>query len=402
MQPAPALACLALGLALAFGEGSALRHGELRTAHQATDFGVKVFQRVLQASRDRNVVFSPYGVSSVMAMLQLTTAGKTLQQIQDAMGFSVSENGTAPALRRLSRELMGPWNRDEIRTADAIFVQRDLELVQGFMPNFFKLFRTTVKQVDFSEAERATFIINDWVERHTKGMVGDLLPEGAVDGLTRLALVNALYFHGQWRTPFPEAGTHRRLFYKSDGSTVSVPMMAQTSKFNYTEFETPDGHFYDVLELPYHGETLSMFIAAPCDKAVPLAALTATLDAELVRHWSGNMTRLPRLVVLPRFSLETEVDLRGPLEDLGVTDIFHPSKADFSRLSGREPLSAAQARQKVKVEVNESGTVASSSTAILVSARMAPLEVVMDRSFLFVVRHNPTETILLLGQLMEP
>lgn len=64
---------------------------------------------------------------------------------------------------------MGPWNKNEITTADAIFVQRDLELVQGFMPHFFKLFRTTVKQVDFSEVERARFIINDWVQRHTKG-----------------------------------------------------------------------------------------------------------------------------------------------------------------------------------------------------------------------------------------
>lgn len=80
-----------------------------------------------------------------------------------------AERGTAPALRKLSKELMGSWNKNEISTADAIFVQRDLELVQGFMPHFFKLFRTTVKQVDFSEMERARFIINDWVERHTKG-----------------------------------------------------------------------------------------------------------------------------------------------------------------------------------------------------------------------------------------
>lgn len=64
---------------------------------------------------------------------------------------------------------MGPWNKDEISTADAIFVQRDLKLVQGFMPHFFRLFRTTVKQVDFSETERARFIVNDWVKRHTKG-----------------------------------------------------------------------------------------------------------------------------------------------------------------------------------------------------------------------------------------
>lgn len=79
------------------------------------------------------------------------------------------EKGMAPALRQLYKELMGPWNKDEISTADAIFVQRDLKLVQGFMPYFFRLFRTTVKQVDFSEMDRARFIINDWVKRHTKG-----------------------------------------------------------------------------------------------------------------------------------------------------------------------------------------------------------------------------------------
>lgn len=84
----PALACLTLGLVLVFGEGSVLHH-EPHTIHQATDFGVKVFKHVVQASQDRNVVFSPYGVSSVLAMLQLTTAGKTQQQIQDAMGFKI-------------------------------------------------------------------------------------------------------------------------------------------------------------------------------------------------------------------------------------------------------------------------------------------------------------------------
>ncbi|XP_051017208.1 plasminogen activator inhibitor 1 [Acomys russatus] len=403
MQPSSALACLTtLGLVLVFGNGFAFHLQESRAARQATDFGVRVFRHVVQASKDRNVVFSPYGVSSVMAMLQLTTAGKTQQQIQDAMGFRISEKGTAPALRRLSKELMGPWNKDEITTADAIFVQRDLELVQGFMPHFFKLFRTTVKQVDFSEAERARFIINDWVEKHTKGMISNLLAKGAVDQLTRLVLVNALYFNGQWKTPFSESRTRQGLFHKSDGSTVSVPMMSQTNKFNYTEFTTPDGHDYDILELPYHGETLSMLIAAPFKKEVPLSALTDILDAELIRQWKSSMTRLPRHLILPKFSLETEVDLRGPLENLGMTDMFSSTEANFTSLTDQEQLSVAQALQKVKIEVNESGTVASSSTAILISARMAPPEVIMNRPFLFVVWHNPTDTILFMGQLMEP
>lgn len=66
-------------------------------------------------------------------------------------------------------------------------------------------------------------------------MISDLLAKGAVDQLTRLVLVNALYFNGQWKTPFAESSTHHGLFHKSDGSTVSVPMMVQTNKFNYSE-----------------------------------------------------------------------------------------------------------------------------------------------------------------------
>lgn len=398
----PVFACLALGLALIFGEASTSYHHQSPVAHLATDFGVKVFQQVAQASKDRNVVFSPYGVASVLAMLQLTTGGETRQQIQEAMQFKIEEKGIAPALRQLYKELMGPWNKDEINIADAIFVQRDLKLIQGFMPYFFRLFRTTVKQVDFSEMERARFIVNDWVKRHTKGMISDLLGEGTVDQLTRLVLVNALYFNGHWKTPFPESGTHHRLFHKSDGSTISVPMMAQTNKFNYTEFSTPDGHYYDILELPYHGDTLSMFIAAPYEKEVPLSALINILDDQLISQWKGNMTRLPRLLVLPKFSLESEVDLRQPLENLGMTDMFSPSQADFSSFSDQEPLYVSQALQKVKIKVNEKGTVASSSTAITVSARMAPEEIIMDRPFLFVVRHNPTGAVLFMGQVMEP
>lgn len=402
MKVSPVFACLALGLASILGEGSASDHRQLQAAQMVTDFGVKVFQQVAQASKDRNVIFSPYGVASVLAMLQLTTRGETRQQIQATMQFDIEEKGMAPALRQLYKELMGPWNKDEISIADAIFVQRDLKLVQGFMPHFFRLFRTTVKQVDFSEIERARFIINDWVKKHTKGMISDLLGEGAVDSLTRLVLVNALYFNGHWKTPFPESGTHHRLFHKSDGSTVSVPMMAQNNKFNYTEFSTPDGHYYDILELPYHGDTLSMFIAAPYEKEVPLSALTNILDAQLISHWKGNMTRLPRLLILPKFSLESEIDLRRPLENLGMTNIFNPSQADFSTFSDQEPLYVSQALQKAKIKVNERGTEASSSTSITVSARMAPEEIIMDRPFLFVVRHNPTGTVLFMGQVMEP
>uniref|UniRef100_H9G4Z2 Plasminogen activator inhibitor 1 n=1 Tax=Anolis carolinensis TaxID=28377 RepID=H9G4Z2_ANOCA len=279
-----------------------------------------------------------------------------------------------------------------VSTADALFVQRDLVLKAGFLPSFQRVFRQAVKQVDFMEPDRARSIINAWVEKHTEGMIQGFLREGLLDQLTRLLLVDAIHFQGQWALPFPEASTRRRLFHKPDGSTVSVPMMQQTARFNYGEFSTPEHMEYDVIELPYQGETLSMLIAAPFEVDAPLSALTAILSAHLVDQWKSNMTRVTRLLVLPKFSLESELDLRRPLEALGMTDMFDARKADFSSLSDEEPLFVAQALQKVKIEVNESGTKASAATAAIVYSRMAPLEMVLDRPFLFLVRHNPTGT----------
>lgn len=399
MQPL-VLACLALALVPI--QSAPRAHSPAHVAQLASDFGVKVFQQVAEASGDSNVAFSPYGVASVLAMLQLTASGDTRTQIQEAMGFHIDEPGLGIALRQLHALLLGAWNMDEVTTADAIFVQRDLELVPGFLPRFHRLFRTAVKQVDFSEVERARFIINDWVQRHTRGMIRELLGEDAVNQLTRLVLVNALYFKGQWKLPFPPAGTHHRLFHKSDGSTVKAAMMAQTNYFNYTEFETPEGHLYDVVELPYHGDTVSMFVAAPVQRAVPLSTLTRLLDAQLLRQWKASMRRVPRVLVLPKFSLETEIDLRRPLERLGVSDMFKPSQADFSSLSVQEQLFVSRALQKVKVQVNETGTVASSATGVVFTARMAPEEMVVDKPFLFLVQHKPTGTVLFLGQVMEP
>ncbi|XP_066467139.1 plasminogen activator inhibitor 1 [Tiliqua scincoides] len=376
--------------------------GVSRVAGLATDFGLEVFREVVKASPERNVAFSPYGVAAVLAMLQLGAAGDSRSQIEGAMRFAVDDWGIPQALRQLQKLVMDPRNRDVVGLADAVFVQRDLELAPDFMPRFHRIFRQTVKQVDFTESEQARGIINDWVQKHTEGMIQDFLQKGTLDERTRLVLVDAIHFKGLWSLPFQAAATRPRLFHKIDGSSTSVPMMEQTAKFNYGEFSTPEGMEYDVIELPYQEETLSMLIAAPFGKDAALSALSSRINTRLVADWQSSMVRVTRLLVLPKFSLESEADLRGPLEALGVRDVFSASKANFSSLSGQESLFVAQALQKVKIDVSESGTEASSATAAVVYSRMAPLEVVLDRPFLFLVRHNPTGTLLFMGQVMEP
>ncbi|PIO37195.1 hypothetical protein AB205_0201380 [Aquarana catesbeiana] len=316
------------------------------------------------------------------------------------------ERTVSTALRKIRHQISGSNVSGEhatrVNLADGLFIQRDLDLTPGFLKRFQAIFQRHVAQINFTDPLQAKDILNQWVENQTDGMIKDLLESNSISPLTRLILLSAVSFKGKWVLPFPEKATHSRPFYRSDGSVVQTQMMANTAKYNCSEFETPDGEYYDVIELPYEGGDLSMLIAAPYEKHVPLSAITNILTPELINQWKANMQKLTRLLVLPKFSLVSEVNLKTPLERLGIEDMFSEEKADFSRLSSERPLYVSEAFQKIKVEVTESGTRASAATAVILLARMAPLEVIMDHPFLFLIRHNPTGTLLFIGQVMEP
>ncbi|XP_072255508.1 plasminogen activator inhibitor 1 [Pyxicephalus adspersus] len=386
---------------------AALRPNTLNSvAQKDVGFGVRLFQEVLQEHKNKNLGFSPYGVSSALNILQSGTEGETLEQLRTASNYGYSERTVSAALRRLRNQISGsnisgePTTR--VNLADGLFVQRDLDLTPGFLKRFHATFQRHVSQINFTDPSEAKDILNQWVENQTDGMIKDLLGSNSIPPLTRLVLLSAVSFNGKWVLPFPEKATHSRPFYRSDGSEVQTQMMANTAKYNCSEFETPDGEFYDVIELPYEGGELSMFIAAPYEKHVPLSAITGILTPELINEWKAKMQKLTRLLVLPKFSLVSEVNLKTPLERLGIENMFSGEKADFSRLSNEKPLYVSEAFQKIKVEVTESGTRASAATAAVLLARMAPLEVIMDHPFLFLIRHNPTGTLLFIGQVMEP
>ncbi|XP_067880049.1 plasminogen activator inhibitor 1 [Heterodontus francisci] len=367
------------------------------------DFGIRVFKKIAASAGDRNVVFSPYGAAALMGMAQLGAAGDTLEQLQAALGYRLEDNSVPMALKHLQKEVTAKSNQDIVYAANSVFIQRSMNLPRAYIKNYRKAFNGWPKQLYFPDSKMATYIINKWVEAQTRGMIPDFLRPGLLDPfLTRMVLVNAIYFKGLWKMPFPAEATHKRVFYKADGTKILVPMMSLSAKLNASEFVTPSGLDYDVIELPYHGETLSMYIVAPFQKEDPLSALTDIITAPLVNEWKNTLETVKRQLVLPKFSLNSETDLRNTLMDMGITDMFHAGKADFTKISKTEQLFVSKALQKVKIEVNESGTKASAATAAILYERMAPLEVVIDRPFLFLVRHNPTGTILFMGQVMEP
>lgn len=233
-------------------------------------------------------------------------------------------------------------------------------------------------------------------------MITDFLPSGVLSELTRLVLLNALHFHGVWKTPFDPKLTREQLFHRVNGSAVSVPMMTMTSKFNCGEFVTEDGVDYDVIEVPYEGESLSMLLVIPFERDVPLLALNKELRSSRINQWRKQMRKINKQLAIPRFSMDTEIDLKSTLSKMGLGDIFSQSKADFSRITTEETLCVSKVLQRVKLEVNEEGTKGSSATAAIIYSRMAVEEITLDRPFYFLIQHKPTGALLFSGQVNQP
>uniref|UniRef100_A0A0E9WN39 Serpin domain-containing protein n=2 Tax=Anguilla anguilla TaxID=7936 RepID=A0A0E9WN39_ANGAN len=144
-----------------------------------------------------------------------------------------------------------------------------------------------------------------------------------------------------------------------------------------------------------------MLIALPSEDNTAVSSLLPHINTSTVQSWTKLLTQRKVRLLMPKFSAEAEVDLQTPLTALGVTDMFSQSKANFKYLSS-EPLYVSKALQKAKIQVNEDGTKASAATTAILLARSSPPWVIVDRPFIFLIRHNLTGTVLFMGQINKP
>ena len=257
-------------------------------------------------------------------------------------------------------------------------------------------------QVDFvHEAEQARQAINTWVEEKTEGKIVDLIPRGVLDGQTRLVLTNAIYFKGDWSTPFPKAATRDDTFHAGGGKTVTVPLMFKNDDFGYRA-----GDGLKVLELPYGKGDLSAVAILP-DAVDGLPALEAKLTAEDLGRWLGELRRRKVQVFLPRFKLTSQFSLRDVLADLGMHQAFDRDAADLSGISTQEKLHISAVVHKAFVDVNEEGTEAAAATGVIVATRAAmvrqePAVFRADHPFLFLIRDTRSGSILFVGRVDNP
>jgi serine protease inhibitor len=295
-----------------------------------------------------------------------------------------------------------------------------------------------VQLADFmTNADKERLRINKWATQQTEGLIKDPFPEGSLNAETRLAIVNAIYFKGEWKTPFKKSDTSPQPFTLESGQSVQTALMnrVDSSDVKYAAFHgdgrlfaTPEmveaselvgdgGTLYpgkdgfSMIEMPYRGDKLSMVVIAPNDPA-GLPSIESRLNAANLAAWMKSMAQREIEVFMPKFKMETTYDklgeANGTLAAMGMPTAFGGT-ADFSGMGSKEQLFIDQVIHKAFISVNEAGTEAAAITGYPPPGAEAPGKKIpftptfsADRPFLYLIHDRGSGTVLFLGRMLNP
>jgi serpin B len=368
-----------------------------------TEFALALYRR--EAGNAANLFFSPYSISSALAMTYAGARGQTEEQMARALRFRLPPAELPQAFAGIADRL-GQIGQEQGKTlalsvANCLWHERQYHFLESFLELNRKYFRAEIQAADFvHQPEVARAAINAWVERQTRDKIRDLLQRGQITPQTRLVLCNAIYFKGSWASKFDPKATRPLPFFVSANRPVTVPMMARTMKVRSRE---QDG--CTLFELPYAGGELSMVILLP-DAVDGLAAVEQQLTAEKLGDWLVALRQAGEReaqVALPKFKLNCRLDLGQDLAAMGMPSAFG-STADFSGITGSRDLFISGVVHQAYVDVNEEGTEAAAATGVTMRAMSVQRPVVLrvDHPFLFLIQELRTGTILFLGRVTNP
>jgi serpin B len=371
--------------------------------HDNSAFACDLYRKL--ATGEENLMFSPYSISTVMAMTYAGARGNTATEMASTLRFSLDQPHLHPAFAGIEASLDGVTKDGSIRlsVANSLWPQKGYPFLRHYNSLIKKRYGVSIHAVDFEQAaEDARTQINGWAEDQTEGRIKDLIAPGILNSLTRLVLANAVYFKGKWANEFMPKYTRDVPFHVTADRIVQAPMMTQKLTCQYASHPS-----LDIVALPYRGDGMAMVVLLP-KEVDGLRQLEGELTAEALDGWLDPLVEQKVLVSLPRFKVTSMLRLEDALRSLGMVDAFDPSRADFSGIDGRTAwLFISAVLQKAFVEVNEEGTEAAAATAVVATlgvppAGPPPAVFWADHPFLFLIRETSTGSILFMGKLSDP
>ncbi|KAI0212404.1 Serpin B8 [Lamellibrachia satsuma] len=365
-------------------------------------FAIDLYKKIGSSSSGQNMIFSPFSVSAALAMTYGGAIGTTSTQMSQVLRFNYipwycNVHETFQSLMNLLP------NYNTLNTANKIFIDNSFTLKPSYVTLTTTYYLAPAQVLNIhGNPSGSTATINNWVATQTDQQITNLL--SPLDPRTALVLVNAITFKDKWLKPFGMSSNGA--FHVSSSQTVQTCKMQMSCGPASRRHGNIPALDSQILELQYKSNEVSMYILRP-NQIGGLAFLESNLNLGTLNAAIADMTTKQVNVILPKFSLSQNIDLKVYLQAMGMTNVFDQSAADLSGIgTGSGDLYVDFVQHMAIIKVDEQGTEASAATAVGVCyarrRRDTPVPFDVDRPFLFILREKRCGSILFMGRLTTP
>ena len=360
-----------------------------------TDFALKIFKELSNEDKNTNVFISPISISLAAAMAYNGAKNSTQQEIAETLEFKdYNIEGLNSSFKVLLSSMTDIDEMVQIYTGNSIWCKKDFSIEKDFTDLARNYYNASIYNEDFNNPDTAGKM-NDWVSKATEGKISNIVsPQALKDAV--MYLVNAIYFKGQWTDKFKAEDTKEDDFFLIDKNIKKVQMMANNKKYEYYE-----GDDFQMIRMPYGRGKAAMYVLLP-NEGIGINDFTNSLSRDLLNKYISEAMITEAMLKFPRFNIEYGAkSLVEPLKNLGMVNAFSAEKADFSSIA---PLMfISQIEHKAIIEVNEEGTVAAAASSIGMGATaVRPVEFIVNRPFILLIRDDRTGNILFIGKILKP
>jgi serpin B len=366
---------------------------DARLVEANTKFDFNLFNTLSKQQPNKNIFISPTSVALALSMTYNGVSGKTKQEMTKVLELTgMTPQEINAANQNLQNSLQKNDPNVQVSIANSLWAKQGFSLKPEFLQINQEYYKANLTELDFT-IPQAPSIINNWVSQKTQGKIDRIVEEISPDQV--LFLINAIYFKGNWETPFDQSQTANKTFYLTDSTSKQHPMMLQMGFYPCYATDT-----FKAVSLAYGKKgALRMYIFLP-NSNTNLATFSQQLTPENWNKWMQEFRERNGIIEIPRFKIEYEVELKSTLIALGMAGIFEISKSDFSPMTD-DNVAVDSVKHKTFVEVNEEGTEGAAVTPILLT-RGSIFKMNVNRPFFCAIRDDTTGTILFMGTIVDP
>ena len=371
-----------------------LTRSESEVVNTGNGFAFDLYREVAAENDGKNLFLSPLSAQAALIMAANGAKGDTYNQIVKAIGFeNYSADDVNSTFRKIIFGLQTVDTSVDFEFANSVWIKDDFKVKQDYVSLLADSFDAEAANVDFGSSDGVNKI-NSWCKEKTHGMIPTIMDGPNAD--LKFALVNALYFKGQWSLKFDKSNTKEDYFTNIDGSRNLVDFMNKVDEYQYSESED-----MQVCELPFGNKAYAMDFLLP-RKNLDFNEFFSDFTFDDLDEYLSVFGTSDVTLKLPKLDLDFDVDLIPALSRLGINDAFIRGTADFSGIyAENKDLFISIVHQKTALEMNEEGAKAAAVTHIGIGdtspGPVDQAEFIADHPFLFLIREKSTGAILFIG-----